>query len=168
MNLIKTIPPIAFLAIAFVLWGVNDWVLLPSISEYYHHQLKWFVLLLTLASGWFIASGFFDANRRENIITGFALLGVVIFNNHDWFWLHYVFAVTFFGVEWLNMVRLAIQNKSLLLLLFAILIFVSIPLCVLISVFTIFWMEFVSRRTNSATEIMQQLGIINKNETWKF
>lgn len=168
MKAIRIIPPVAFLSIAFILWGANDWVLLPSISEYYHHQLKWFVLLLTLASGWFIASGFFDRNRRENIVTGFALLGVVVFNNHDWFYFHYVFAILFFGVEWFNMVRLAIQNKSLTLLLFAIVILVSIPLCALISKFTIFWMEFVAMIPTSATEIMQQLGLIKKNKTWKF
>jgi len=168
MKTIRIIPPIAFLSITFILWGANDWVLLPSISEYYHHQLKWFVLLLTLASGWFIASGFFNDNRRENIITGFALLGVVVFNNHDWFYLHYVFAIVFFGVECLNMIRLVTQNKSLTLLSFAILILVSISLCALLPHFTIFWMEFVAMIPTSATEVMQQLGLVKKNETWKF
>ncbi|MET1260225.1 hypothetical protein ABV409_12825 [Flagellimonas sp. DF-77] len=84
-----------------------------SISNYFFMQDSyWFGSLLTLAAALFIYNGVQHISyqkdvelasvenrfgRGYNVIFGLALFGVLFFNHIDYVWLHYFFAIAFFG-----------------------------------------------------------------------
>ena len=100
----KIVQALLFLLIPIILWAINGFVLLDSISAYAKYTPMTFALSLGLSGALFMYDGFGEKNRWYNIYIGASLFGVVLFSMYDHKIIHYTFATIFFIGSLFNMV----------------------------------------------------------------
>lgn len=81
-----------------LLWLFDSFTLRDSISAYFEmDQNQIFYVPLTVAAMLFVVNGVIKHEHSYNTVLGVMLIGVVLFNHHDFPVLHMLFAVAFFA-----------------------------------------------------------------------
>jgi len=149
-----------FLLIPFILIWVEGQQL-PSISEYYHYQGALFGLLLGSVALLFFDTGFNNRNRWFEMTIGASMIGVVLFNNHDYHVLHYGFAGYFFLGCIFNMICFSSGRYRALMISIGVFILLSMVGGIILDWYSTLWMEFIGMVPISIHKILETIGKID-------
>ena len=140
----------------------DDGQIRPSISSYYDmEQNQIFYVLLTMTAMLFIVNGVVKEKHIYNSVLGAALVGVVLFNNEDFYLLHGVFAFVFFAGNALVILVFSSKKERWFKALLVAGIAVSMVTFWYFDAFTLFWAEWISLSIIAFHYILESLGAID-------
>lgn len=142
--LFERVLAIVCLLTPLVLIALEGWPARDSISAYYNiAQNQWFYFLLTAAVMMFLVNAFVRVQHYYNLVLGFGLALIVLFNHGDFVWVHWAGVVLFFAGNAVVIVLFSRGPGWKVKLIFLAVMALSL-VALLLPGWTLFWTEWLS------------------------
>ena len=134
----------------------------PSISHYYqmkYNQVYYFPM--TMLAMLFIVNGVVKSKHPYNTFLGVMLVGVILFDRDAARWVHWAFAIAFFGGNAAVIVLFTSREERWFKVLLVVGIVASMIACFFLKWFSLFWAEWLSFAIIAFHYILESWGVVD-------